>query len=484
MPDVEPERLDEDAPRAIARLPEPTRIVVLGGGFGGLAAVRELERVLPADANVRITLVNRENFTLFTPMLHEVAASDLDVTTIVNPIRKLVRRGTLFTGTVDAIDLDARTVTLTHGAGAHTPGHAHVLRYDHLVIALGAITNFLGVPGAAERAITMRSLGDALRLRTRLIRHLEEADFECNAEQRDPLLGVVVAGGGFAGVETVAAVHDFLRAALRYYPSVGPEHLRVSVVHPGAYLLPELGERLGRYAGARLAERGVDVLLNARVAAVEPDAVVLKDGRRLTARTVVWTAGNAAHPVLDALPCAKARGRIVTDACLRVPEWPGVWALGDCAHVPDGEAPDGAAHPPTAQHALRMGALAGRNVAAALRGEAPRPFAFRTIGQLAAIGRRTGVASLRGRMFSGFVAWVLWRAIYLAKLPRFEKKLRVALDWMLDLIFSKDLVQFATGPAPAAPGRPPAAPAVSAAGAPARVADPVRSAGSSGTTSR
>ena len=432
----------------------PTRVVVLGGGFGGVAVVRALERALPAGAPVQITLVNRENFSLFTPMLHEVAASDLDMTTIVNPIRKLLRRATLFTGTVDAVDLDARTVTLSHGADDREPGspragHVHVLAYDHLILALGATTNFLGVPGAAERALPMRALDDAVRLRTRLLRHLEEADFECNAEQRDPLLGVVVAGGGFAGVETVAAVHDFLRAALRYYPRVGREHLRVTVVHPGAYLLPELGEALGRYAGARLAERGVEVLLGARVAAVEPDAVVLRDGRRLVARTVVWAAGNATRPVLDALPCATVRGRVVADACLRVPGWPGVWALGDCAHVPDAGAADGAAHPPTAQHALRMGATLGRNIAAVLRGEAPRPFAFRTIGQLAAIGRRTGVARIRGRMFSGFFAWVLWRTVYLSKLPRFEKKLRAALDWTLDLIFSKDLVQFATGTAPA-----------------------------------
>lgn len=422
----------------------PTRVVVLGGGFGGLATVRELERLLPAGAPVEITLVNRENYFLFTPMLHEVAASDLDITTIVNPLRKLVRRASLFTGTVERIDLHARTVTVSHAEGAHE----HVLAYDHLVVALGAVTNFLGVPGAAERAITMRSLGDALELRNRLIQHLEEADFECNAEQRGPLLGVVVAGGGFAGVETVAAVHDFLHAALRYYPNLRREHLRVAVVHPGPYLLPELGEHLGRYTQARLGERGIDVLLGARVAAVEPDTVVLKDGRRIVARTLVWTAGSTAHPVLDVLPCERTRGRIVVDECLRVPAWPGVWALGDCAHVPD-PASGGAPHPPTAQHALREGRTVARNIAAVLRGEAPQPFAFRTIGQLAAIGRRTGVASIRGRNFSGFVAWWLWRTIYLAKLPRFEKKLRVALDWTLDVIFSKDLVQFATSRAPA-----------------------------------
>jgi NADH:ubiquinone reductase (H+-translocating) len=414
----------------------PTHVVVLGGGFGGLATVRELERLLPARANVRVTLVNRDNYFLFTPMLHEVAASDLDITTIVNPLRKLVRRTAVLTGTVERIDTAARTVTVSHADG----GHSHDLRYDHLVIALGAVTNFFGIPGMDERAITMKSLGDAIELRNRLIQHLEEADFECNASIRAPLLTCVVAGGGFAGVETVAAVNDFLRAALRFYPNLAPDDLRVMVVHPGEFLLPELGEALGRYARERLAERGVEIALGTRVAGLDGDAVVLSDGRRVDARTVVWTAGNAANPVLRDMPCATERGRVVVDAYLRVPTLPGVWALGDCAHIADPTT--GGAFPPTAQHALREGRCAARNIVAELEGRPPGPFAFSTIGLLAAIGRRTGVANVLGVNFSGFVAWWLWRTIYLAKLPRLEKKLRVALDWTLDVLFSKDLVQF------------------------------------------
>jgi NADH dehydrogenase len=418
--------------------PRPTRVVVLGGGFGGLAVVRELERLLPADANVEITVVNRDNYFLFTPMLHEVAASDLDITTIVNPIRKLVRRASIFTGTVDRIDAEARTVTVSHAGGAH----AHTLRYDHLVIAVGAVTNFFGVPGLAERAVTMKSLGDAIELRNRLIQHLEEADFECNADVRGPLLTCVVAGGGFAGVETVAAVNDFLRAALRFYPNLTAADLRVMVVHPGGHLLPELGEELGRYTAERLRARGVDVALDTRVAGLDGDVVLLSDGQRVDARTIVWTAGNSANPVLRGLPCATDRGRVVVDAFLQVPGLPGVWALGDCAAIPD--AATGGTFPPTAQHALREGRCVARNIVAELRGEAKTPFAFSTIGLLAAIGRRTGVANILGVNFSGFVAWWLWRTIYLAKLPRLEKKLRVALDWTLDVLFSKDLVQFNT----------------------------------------
>jgi NADH dehydrogenase len=421
-----------------------TRILILGGGFGGLAVARELERLLPRRADVQITLVNRDNFFLFTPMLHEVAASDLDITTIVNPLRKLLRRTSLFTGTVDRIDTAARAVTVSHAEGEH----AHELRYDHLVIALGVQTNFFGIRGLAERAVTMKTLGDAIQLRNQLIQHLEEADFECNAEIRRPLLTCVVAGGGFAGVETVAAVNDFLREALPFYRNLSRDDLRVMVVHSGPYLLPELGEALGRYTRERLAERGVEVVLDTRVSGIDRDVVSLSDGRRVDARTVVWTAGNAANPVLADIPCMTERGRIVVDDCLRVRGLPDVWALGDCAHIPD--AATGGAFPPTAQHALREGRCVARNIVAALRGEAPTPFAFSTIGLLAAIGRRTGVANILGVNFSGFVAWWLWRTIYLAKLPRLEKKLRVALDWTLDVLFSKDLVQFGTRRAPRA----------------------------------
>ena len=416
----------------------PTRVVILGAGFGGLYCALELERRLPRDGSVEVTLVNRENFVLFTPMLHEVAASDLDLTHIVNPIRKLLRRVRFFEGDVEAIDLDGRTVRVSHGEGHHH----HDLPWDHLVLALGSVTNFFGMPGLAERALTMKSLGDAIALRNRLIEQLEEADYECSAGSRDHLLSVVVAGGGFAGVETIAGVNDFLREALRFYPHLRERHLRLVLVHAGEVILPELDPGLGAYARQKLAARGVEIRTGTRVTAVHPGTVELSDGTRVPATTLVWTAGTSPHPLLGGLDCRRERGRIVVDEHLRVPGRPGVWALGDCAFVPDRKR--GGAHPPTAQHALRQGKVLARNLVAGLRGGELRPFEFTTLGQLAAIGRRTGVANVLGLRFSGFVAWALWRSIYLSKLPRFEKKLRVALDWTLDLLFAKDLVQFQT----------------------------------------
>lgn len=417
---------------------EPTKIVILGGGFGGLYTARELEKQFTSRDNVRIILVNRENFTLFTPMLHEVAASDLDVTHIVNPLRKLLKRSDFFEGEVEAIDLAARSVTVAHGPDRHH----HTIPYDHLVIALGCVTNYYNLPGLAETALSMKSLGDAIELRNRLISLLEDADTECSANARREPLTILVAGGGFAGVETLAGINDFAREALRYYRHLRGSDLRVVLVHPGEVILPELAEPLGHYARRKLTERGVEVLTSRRVTSIRDDVVTLSDGTTMTVDLLVWTAGTAPNPVLDALTCAKDRGRITVNEFLELPDFPGVWALGDCASVPDPRT--GKPYPPTAQHALRQARVLAHNIAATISGSRKRPFLFKTIGQLASIGRRTGVANILGVNFSGFIAWWLWRTIYLSKLPRFERKARVALDWTLDLLFSKDIVKFQT----------------------------------------
>jgi NADH:ubiquinone reductase (H+-translocating) len=413
----------------------PKRILILGGGFAGLTVAMELEKTLAQDPSIEITLVNRENFFLFTPMLHEVAASDLDLTTIVNPVRKMLRRVHFFAGEVNQIDIEQRRVVVSHGFDHHH----HTLEFDFLVLGLGSVTNHYGLPGLQEHALTMKSLGDAMRLRNHLIAHLEEADSDC-CKLKEPLLAFVVAGGGFAGVETVAGINDFVRGALRSYPHLTEDMLRVVLVHPGPVILPELNEELGAYAQRRLAGRKVEIRLNTRVEGFSGGAVQLSDGAAIHTSTLVWTAGTSPNPLLETIPCAKERGRLLVTESLELQAWPGVWALGDCSAALDRET--GRFYPPTAQHALRQGKLVAHNIIAAVRGTEKKRFRFSTIGQLAAIGRRTGVANILGINFSGFVAWWLWRTIYLSKLPRLEKKLRVAFDWTLDLIFAKDLVQF------------------------------------------
>jgi NADH dehydrogenase len=410
--------------------------VIAGGGFGGLYAALELEKALGRRSDLEVTLINKDNFFLFTPMLHEVAASDIDLAHIVSPVRALLRHVRFIQGEVHGIDLPSRTVSVSHGFD----GHAHAVAYDSLIVALGSITNFHGLPGLEGRALTMKTLGDAIHLRNTVIAHLEEADTECRGHLRSKLLSIVVAGGGFAGVETAAALYDFVLDALRVYPTLRPKDVRLVVVHSGQVVLPELGEDLGRYAQRKLTERGIEIVTGTRVAAVDDDGVMLANGMRIESGLVIWTAGTSPNPLLRSVSSGLMNGRLVVNEFLEVQGADRVWALGDCAAVPNTRT--GGLQPPTAQHALREGRVAARNVIAAIDGGTKAPFTFGGLGQLAAIGKRTGVARVFGIRFSGFVAWWLWRTVYLLKLPRFEKKLRVAFDWTLDLFFSKDLVQF------------------------------------------
>ncbi len=408
------------------------RVLILGGGFGGIYAAIELERALRDRDSVNITLVTRDNYFLFTPMLHEVAASDLEMNTIINPLRKLLRRVKTFTGNIETINLERRCVAVTHGFDRHV----HELPYDHLIIALGSSTNFFGLPGVQDAALTIKTLDDAIELRNRLITHLEEANSECAAGERQPLLTFVVVGAGFAGVETLGGINDFVRDAIRFYPNLTPEFVRTILVSSDEFILPELGSKLGAYAQRKLAARGVEIITSARVTGVRDGIVELSDGRTISATTLIWAAGNAPNPLVAALPMPKNGGRILVNEYLAVDGFPGIWALGDCASIPDRKT--GGFHPPTAQHAIREGRCVARNVAADILRGRKRPFRFSTLGRLAAIGRRSGVANVFGLNFSGFLAWWLWRTIYLFKLPRLEKKMRVALDWTLDLCFAKD----------------------------------------------
>src|SRR5437016_4270361 len=416
----------------VTRRPRPKQIVILGGGFGGVYTAIHLERLLARDNAVEICLVSRDNFFLFTPMLHEIAASDLEITNIVNPLRKMLRKVEVLVGDVDQIDLPNKRVLVSHGYR----NHSLQIDYDHLVIALGSITNFYDIPGLADLAISMKSLRDAIQLRAQIIRHLEEAN--SNSADRQSLLTFVVAGGGFAGVETVAALNDFVREALPFYPNLSEDMLRVMLVHSGSVILPELGESLGRHAQKVLARRGVRILLNTRVKSVTENKVLLAYRVPIPCSTLVWTAGTVPSPLISSLPCAKERGRIVVNHFLQVIDWPDVWAVGDCAIVPDIRNP-GKAHPPTAQHAIREGRVVAQNIEAALLGRPLKSFSFKTIGLLASIGRRAGVARIFGFNFSGFFAWWMWRTIYLSKLPGLDKKVRVAFDWTLDLLFPKDV---------------------------------------------
>ncbi|HJX82133.1 MAG TPA: FAD-dependent oxidoreductase, partial [Candidatus Udaeobacter sp.] len=257
-------------------------------------------------------------------------------------------------------------------------------------------------------------------------------------------LTFVTAGGGFAGVETTGAVNDFLRETVKFYPSLSEETIRVVVVHPGAFLLPELGEKLGHYAEQKLSERKVEIIKGQRVAGYDGSVVKLTDGTSIPATTLIWTAGVKPSAAVESLDCKKERGRLLVNEDMSVPGVSGLWAAGDCAAIPDVKSGTGKFYPPTAQHALREGVVVAKNIEAAILGRAPEPFRFKMLGMLASIGHHTGVAMVFGIKFSGFIAWWFWRSVYLMKLPRLAKKLRVMASWTLDIFFGQEIEQMVT----------------------------------------
>jgi NADH:ubiquinone reductase (H+-translocating) len=416
------------------------RIVVLGGGFAGVAVVQRLERLARRAPRWDVTLVSKSNFLLFTPMLPEVAAGALHGRHVSAPLRAACPRTRFLHGDAEAVDLVARTVTVRAG------DRPRELSWDHLVVAVGSQPTYRSLPGVEEHALALKTLADAQAVRTHVLARLDEADGTADRERRRALLTFAVVGAGFAGAEAVAELRDLVHSVLRFFPSLLADELRFVLVHSQDRILPELSLELARYAAQRLAERGVELRLSTRVAGARPGALLLDEGEAVPTWTIVWTAGNRPAAVVDALALEKERGAIAVDSTLRARGAERVWAAGDCAAVPDAS---GGRYPPTAQHALREGKTLADNLAAVLGGRPPAPFRFATLGMLAALGHRTGVAEIRGHRFSGALAWALWRGIYLAKLPGLEKRVRVALDWTLDLGFPRDIVLDAESAAPA-----------------------------------
>ena len=416
-----------------------TRIVILGGGFGGVYAARALEHLLkPSEAE--ICLVNRENYFVFQPLLPEVVSGSIGLFDTVSPIRRLCPRTQLYVREVERIDLARRVVTLAPGIRPRSLD----LPCDYLVIAAGTVTDFSGMPGLAEHALPFRTLGDAVRLRNLLLQSLEEASIEADAEFRKRLLTFVVGGGGFSGVEVLAEMNDFLRSAARNFPTIRRDEVRCVLVHSRDRILPEITPGLAAYAQKILAKRGVTFKLNARITSATADTVVLNTGESIGARTLVCTVPSGPSPLMAALDCEKAKGRLAVDASLALKGHEGrVWALGDCAHI---VMAGGETAPPTAQHATREAQTVAENIVASIRGGSTKEFDFGGLGKLGSLGHHSAVAEVFGIKFSGIIAWFLWRAIYLMKMPGLDRKLRVALDWTSELIFPTELVQLRVQP--------------------------------------
>jgi NADH:ubiquinone reductase (H+-translocating) len=433
------------------------RVLILGGGFAGTGTAISLGKLARYDDNIEVDLVSDENYFVFQPMLPEVAAGGLEASHIVNPIRRLCPYVNFHRAGVEEVDLEKKTVTIL-GDDLTAP---KVLQFDHLVISLGLIVDLKRNPGMSEHSLAMKTLGDAFFLRNEVIDRLERADIEADPVIRKRLMTFVVVGGGFSGVETIAEINDMIKDALRYYKNyIKPEELRVVLIHSRERILQELDEKLGVFAQEKLAQRGVEMCLNARVQDASKDSVRYKSkitGEVTTIPTslLICTIGNAPHPVIGQLPIANKAGRMDTNECLQVVTnkdtddekvLDGLWALGDAAFVRDITKIDEKTGkyktcPPTAQYAGRQGTVCGKNIYAMIHGDAIRPFKFAGLGQMAVIGHLTGVAQVMGFNFSGFPAFFLWRLVYWMKLPGLLPKLRVALDWCIDLFFPTDITQ-------------------------------------------
>jgi NADH dehydrogenase len=418
----------------------PARVVVLGGGFGGVYTALHLERLIAKGAPVDVTLVNRENYLVFQPMLAEVVAGDVGILDTLGPLRQLLRRTRLFVREIESVDLDRRVVTLAAGL---TPRSVE-LAFDHLVVALGSVTDFRGIPGLPEHALAFKSLADAVRLRNHVIHVLEQSSVERDPALRRTMLTFVVAGGGFSGTEVAAALNDFVRRAVRDYPSIRQDEVRIILVHSGTSVLErELTSRLSTYATTVLAKQRIELVLGERLVAASPRSAVLSGGRRVPTRTLISTVPSSPNPVVEQLGLPTVRGRLECETTMAIKGCDGVWAVGDCARIP---MPSGEPCPPTAQHAVRQARVLAANIVARQTGAPLQRFAFTGRGKLSALGHRRAVAELpAGVRLAGLPAWLMWRGIYWSKLPGVTRKTRVVISWLSDLVLPAHPVQLNLG---------------------------------------
>src|SRR5215208_1150372 len=474
----------------------PKEILILGGGFAGVEVLRRLQDRFQNDVSVDITMVSKDNFFLFTPMLHEVASGMIETRHIVTPIRAFCNRAKFYAAKVKSIDLNNRQVQIESPLSSHSIinsnssnlespatfaihqeqaqesnrlllsnfGKAQLsnLSYDYLVIALGSETKFFGMADIEKHALTIKSWTDSIVIRNHVIHQLEQAELllrqrpfsdkknngsDSDITNRENLLTFVVVGGGFAGVETAGELNDFLRDSVKeYYHNVEPKDIRVMIIQSGNRLLPEMSKELSEFAMQKLTQSGVEVLLNARVTGATATSVRLKDGRSIPTKTIIWSGGIAPNPITEELTCEHdiKSGRIITNKHLEVQGYPGVFALGDCAFIIDPNSGD--PYPPTAQHAIREGTVVAQNIISLIEGksENKKVFDYKTKGMMATIGKRNGVGAILGVEVQGFIAWWIWRMYYLANLPTLQKKIRVMADWTLDVFFKRDVTMLKT----------------------------------------
>jgi NADH:ubiquinone reductase (H+-translocating) len=431
------------------------RILILGGGFAGIQVLMQLQEAFQNDIGVDLTLVSRDNFFLFTPMLPEVSSGMIETRNIVTPVRAFCNRARFYEADIDAIDLQNKDIVISHALGRQSNPigrRSHILKFDYLVIALGNETNFFGMENVTKNSFTIKTIGDAIVLRNHVINMLEQADIEHeDVDLRKGLMTFVVVGGGFSGVETVGELNDFIRESIKlFYHNINEADARVVLISSGQRILPEVTEDLSDFALQKIRKNGVEVLLNTRLQAADTNSIKLSDGSSISCNTLVWAGGNKPDNLIINLSCEHDKGgRLLTNKYLEVQGHEYVFSLGDCACIVDPNT--GKPYPPTAQHALKQGRIAAHNIVYSVKEEpalkanrdnkGKKVFDYKTRGVMALIGRRNGVGILFGLRVHGFIGWCVWRFYYLSTLPTLQKKLRVMVDWFIDLFFKRDVTR-------------------------------------------
>ncbi len=413
------------------------RILILGGGFAGLFAAREVKKRLGDNADVE--LISEENYFVFQPLLPEVAAGSITAPHAVTPLRVLLKDVFVRKARVHSVDFERQVVTVFQGVQRRPTE----IPYDHLVVAMGQIVDLSAIPGLADHALTMKHLEDARRLRNHVIEKLEHAEITGLPEVKREALTFTVVGAGFSGVETVGEMKELIDRSLKFYPNVSPDEVRVVVVEYADHVLGELPKSLGDYARKKLEDRGIEIMLGKGVASATGTRLILSDGTEIPTRTIVATIGNAPSPTVAGMELEQQSGKIAVERTLLAKGKSNVWSIGDCALIPmkeGAEARDDFA-PPTAQFAVREARCLAKNIAAASSGRPLKPFEYTSQGALASLGARRGVAEIWGFKISGFPAWLLWRAYYVGFLPGFSTKVRVLLNWMMDALSARSVVQ-------------------------------------------
>jgi NADH dehydrogenase len=410
---------------------KPIRVVIIGGGFAAVQFAKTLRgKLRPSDCE--ILLFNRENHMVFHPLLADVAGASINVDAAAAPLRQMLPGVGCRTERVERIDLSASEIEYDEGSGVRTRLH-----YDHVVLACGADSNLGIIPGMTEHAFAFKVMRDAIDLRQHVVRQMERAEAATDPERRRRFLHFIIVGAGFSGVEVAGELNELVRSSTRFYRNFREEDVVVTVVHSQDQILPEVAPTLRDFARKKMERAGVTILLNSRAVAATHEGVELNDGRKLLGATIVCTIGTTASPLVQSLHVPKEKGRIRTTPDMRIEGQTNAWALGDCALIINDF--DKKPSPTTAQFAQRQGRQAALNLIRTFHGEPTKPFSFKALGQLCSIGGYSAVAEMFGMRFSGFLAWLMWRGVYLLKLPTWSRRFKVALDWAWDVLFPRDL---------------------------------------------